>query len=175
MANLNKVMIMGNLTRDPELRYLPSNTPVVGFGVAVNRRWTDRQTNEKREETTFVDVSAFGRTAEVINQYFRKGRPIFVEGRLRFEQWKDQQGNNRNRLTVVCEQFEFIGGREDAPGGGVPGPGNGGSGGGGGGYGGGSGGGGNFGGGSGAAPRQNQAPPPADDGPPPMPEEDIPF
>lgn len=119
MANFNKVMLMGNLTRDPELRYLPSNMPVVNFGIAVNRRWTDRQTNEKREETTFVDCSAFGRTAEVINQYFRKGRPIFIEGRLRFEQWKDQNGNNRSKLTVVAEQFEFLGGRDDdGPGGG---------------------------------------------------------
>lgn len=169
MPNLNKVMLMGNLTRDPELRYLPSNTPVVNFGVATNRRWTDRQSNEKREETTFVDVSAFGRTAEVINQYFKKGRPIFVEGRLRFEQWQDQSGNNRNRLTVVCEQFEFVGGRgEDDDGGG-----------GGGNYGGGGGNYGNSGeggyGGGGGGRQQNQAPPPPVDEPPPMPEEDIPF
>lgn len=162
MPNLNKVMLMGNLTRDPELRYLPSNTPVVNFGVATNRRWTDRQSNEKREETTFVDVSAFGRTAEVINQYFKKGRPIFVEGRLRFEQWQDQSGNNRNRLTVVCEQFEFVGGRGDDDDGGGGNYGNSG-----GNYGGGS----NYGGGG---RQQNQAPPTSDE-PPPLPEEDIPF
>lgn len=168
MPNLNKVMIMGNLTRDPELRYLPSNTPVVNFGVATNRRWTDRQTNEKKEETTFIDVSAFGRTAEVINQYFAKGRPIFVEGRLRFEQWQDQSGNNRNRLTVVCEQFEFVGGRgDDGDGGGGGNYGNSG----GGNYGGGGGQGGS---GQGGGRQQNQAPPPADE-PPPMPDEDIPF
>ena len=107
MANLNRVFLMGNLTRDPELRYLPSNTPVVKIGVAVNRRWRNQQ-GEQQEETTFVDCESFGRQAEVINQYLRKGRPIFVEGRLRLDQWQDKEGNNRSRMKVVIENFQFV-------------------------------------------------------------------
>ncbi len=112
MANLNKVLLMGNLTRDPQLKYLPSQTPVVEFGVAVNRRWKGPN-GEDREETTFVDCSAFAKTAEVINQYFTKGKPIFIEGRLKFDSWEDKQGGGkRSKLTVVIENFQFIGGRE---------------------------------------------------------------
>lgn len=115
MPNLNKVMIMGNLTRDPELRFLPNNNmPVCNLGVAVNRTWTDRQTSEKRQETTFVDLEAFARTAEVINQYFRKGSPIFIEGRLKLDQWQDREGNNRSKLKVIVESFEFIDTRRDS-------------------------------------------------------------
>lgn len=108
MPNLNRVMLMGNLTRDPELRYLPNNTAVVNFGMAMNRRWRGQE-GEQRDETTFVDCSAFARTAEVINQYLKKGRPIFVEGRLKYEQWQDREsGANRSRLSVVVENFQFI-------------------------------------------------------------------
>ena len=110
MPNLNKVMIMGNLTRDPELRYLPNNTAVVNLGIAVNRRWRDQQSGENREETTFVDCESFGRQAEVLNQYLRKGRPVYIEGRLKFDQWQDREGNNRSKLKVVVEQFQFIDG-----------------------------------------------------------------
>lgn len=119
MPNLNKVMLMGNLTRDPELRFLPNNNmPVCNLGLAVNRTWTDRQTSEKRQETTFVDLEAFARTAEVINQYFRKGSPIFIEGRLKLDQWQDREGNNRSKLKVIVESFEFIDSRRDSNGGG---------------------------------------------------------
>jgi len=112
MANLNKVLLMGNLTRDPQLKYLPSQTAVVDFGLAVNRRWKG-QNGEDREETTFVDCSAFAKTAEVINQYFTKGKPIFIEGRLKYDTWEDKQGGGkRSKLSVVIENFQIIGGRD---------------------------------------------------------------
>lgn len=116
MANLNKVMLMGNLTRDPALKYLPSQTAVAEFAIATNRKFKDAQGGE-REEVTFVDVTAFGRTAEVINQYFTKGKPIFIEGRLKYDSWEDKNGGGkRSKLTVVIDNFQFIGGR-DGPGG----------------------------------------------------------
>lgn len=117
MPNFNKVMLMGNLTRDPELRFTGSNMPICKVGIAVNRQWTDRNTNERKEETTFVDCTAFGRQAEVINQYMQKGRPIFIEGRLNLNQWQDQQGQNRSKLEVIIENFQFLGGRDDQGGG----------------------------------------------------------
>jgi single-strand DNA-binding protein len=118
MANLNKVLLMGNLTRDPQLKYLPSQTAVVDFGLAVNRRWKG-QNGEDREETTFVDCSAIAKTAEVINQYFTKGKPIFIEGRLKYDTWEDKQGGGkRSKLSVVIENFQFIGGRDGGQGGG---------------------------------------------------------
>ena len=114
MPNLNRVMLMGNMTRDPELRYLPSNTAVVNFGIAVNRQWRSQE-GEQREETTFVECTAFGRTGEVINQYLKKGRPIYVEGRLRLEQWQDKQtGGNRSKLSVVADNFQFLDTRASA-------------------------------------------------------------
>jgi single-strand DNA-binding protein len=135
MASYNKVLLMGNLTRDPQMKYLPNQTAVVDFGLACNRRYKT-QSGEEREEVTFVDCSAFGRTAEVINQYFTKGKPIFIEGRLRYESWEDKQGGGkRSKLSVHIDNFQFIGGRD---GGGAPG----GAGAGGGGYEGGQGGGG---------------------------------
>lgn len=110
MANFNKVILIGNLTRDPELRYTPNNVAVTKIGLAVNRRWRNQQ-NEQQEETTFVDCTAFARTAEVLNQYLQKGRPIFIEGRLNQRRWQDQEGNNRSKLEVVVESFQFIDGR----------------------------------------------------------------
>jgi single-strand DNA-binding protein len=107
MANYNKIMLMGNLTRDPQLSHLPSNTPVVEIGLAVNRRFR-RQDGEQGEETLFVDCRAFGRTAEVINQYCQKGRPIFIEGRLQLDQWEDRDGNKRSKHRVFIENFQFI-------------------------------------------------------------------
>src|SRR5687767_7966815 len=126
MAGFNKVILIGNLTRDPELRYTPKGTAVAKLGVAVNRQWkTD--TGESREEVTFVDVDAFGRQAEVIGQYCKKGRPLMIEGRLKFETWDDKQTNQkRSKLFVVLESFQFLGdgggnrGGEGAPGGGAP-------------------------------------------------------
>ena len=118
MASFNKVILMGNLTRDPQLKYLPSQTAVVEFGLACNRRFKT-QSGEQKDEVTFVDCTAFGRTGEVINQYFTKGKPIFIEGRLKYDQWEDKQGGGkRHKLTVVVENFEFVGGREGQGGGG---------------------------------------------------------
>ena len=117
MASYNRVILMGNLTRDPQLRYLPSNTAVCEFGVAANRRFRDRDGNQK-EEVCFVDVTAWGRQAETINQYMTKGRSILVEGRLKFDQWTGQDGQKRSKLSVVVENFQFVGSREGAGAGG---------------------------------------------------------
>src|SRR3954465_14457413 len=110
MSNFNKVILMGNLTRDPQLRYLANQTAVADFAVACNRRWKGPN-GEDKEEVTFVDVTAWGKQAEVINQYFQKGKPIFIEGRLKFDSWEDKQGGGkRSKLTVVLDNFQFIGG-----------------------------------------------------------------
>ncbi|MFH1371152.1 MAG: single-stranded DNA-binding protein [Planctomycetota bacterium] len=108
MANFNKVLLMGNLTRDPQLSYLPSQTPVVDFGIAVNRKWTSKE-GESKEEVCFVDCRAFGRLAENINKYMRKGRPLFVEGRLTYETWTAQDGTKKSRHRVHVDTFQFIG------------------------------------------------------------------
>jgi len=113
MANFNKIMLMGNLTRDPQLSYLPSQTPVVEFGLAVNRKWTSKE-GEGKEEVCFIDCRAFGKPAETLNKYMKKGRQLFVEGRLAFEQWTAQDGSKRSRHRVIVENFQFLGG----PGGG---------------------------------------------------------
>ena len=115
MASFNKVILVGNLTRDPELRYTPKGTAIAKIGVAVNRVWTN-EAGEKKEEVTFVDVDVFGRTAENVGQYMRKGRPILIEGRLRLDQWDDKQtGQKKSKLGVVAETVQFLG---SAPGGG---------------------------------------------------------
>jgi len=108
MANFNRVILAGNLTRDPQLSYTPSNTAVCEFGMATNRRWRDKDGNTK-EEVCFVDLTSYGRTAEVINQYMAKGRSILVEGRLRFSQWTNKEGQKRNRLDVVVDSCTFLG------------------------------------------------------------------
>jgi single-strand DNA-binding protein len=109
MANLNRVFLMGNLTRDPELRYTPSGTPVCEFGMAMNRTYKTRD-GEQREETCFVDVTMWGRRGVVISEYFTKGRPIFIEGRLKYDTWESPDGR-RSKLSVTANNFEFIGGR----------------------------------------------------------------
>lgn len=115
-ANLNRVFLMGNLTRDPEMRQLPSGSAVCSFGLAVNRRFVN-SAGATQEEVCFVDISAFGRTGEVIAQYLRKGSPVFIEGRLRFEQWEERETNKkRSRLSVVAERIEFIGSRQSRDG-----------------------------------------------------------
>ena len=116
MANFNKVILMGNLTRDPQLRFLPSNTEVCDFGLAINRRYRG-QDGELKDETCFVDVDVFGKQAKTISQYMTKGRAILVEGRLRFRQWTTEDGQKRNKLSVVAERFQFIGGRGEGGGG----------------------------------------------------------
>ncbi|MAE31014.1 MAG: single-stranded DNA-binding protein [Verrucomicrobiales bacterium] len=118
MASFNKVILMGNLTRDPELRYTPSGTAIAKMGLAVNRVWRDAE-GQQKEEVTFVDVDAFGKQAETIGQYMQKGRPILVEGRLKLDQWEDKNtGQNRSRLGVVLERFTFVGGGGGQAGGG---------------------------------------------------------
>jgi single-strand DNA-binding protein len=114
MANLNKVLIIGNLTRDPEIKYTPKGTAVADIGLAVNRNWTD-DSGEKKEETTFVDVTLWGRQAEVAEQYLKKGRPVFIEGRLQLDTWDDRQtGQKRSRLRVVAENLQLLGNRSDS-------------------------------------------------------------
>lgn len=109
MASFNKVILVGNLTRDPELRYTPKGTAVAKVGLAVNRVWTN-EAGEKKEEVTFVDVDCWGRTAENVGQYMRKGRPMLVEGRLKLDQWDDKEtGQKRSRLGVVAESVQFLG------------------------------------------------------------------
>ncbi len=156
MPNYNKVLLMGNLTRDVELKYTPNtNTAVAKLGLAVNRRYKGGD-GEMKEETTFVDCEAWGSTAENLSKWFSKGKPVFLEGRLKLDTWQDKDGTNKSKLKVVVENFQFV----DSKGGG----------GGGGGEGGG-------------APRSASAPKPAYSGSPtgggsqhePLGEEDIPF
>lgn len=120
MSSFNKVLLMGNLTRDPQVKHLPSNVIVAEFGLATSRRYRSAA-GEDRDETTFVDCTAFGRQAEVISQFCRKGKPVFIEGRLKYDSWEDKQtGGRRSKLTVVVENFQFVGGRDAANGPGSP-------------------------------------------------------
>lgn len=109
MASFNRVILAGNLTRDPQLSYTPSNTALCEFGMAINRRRRDRDGNQK-DEVCFVEVTSYGRQAETINQYLKKGSPLLIEGRLRYRQWTNKEGQNRTRLDVVVENFTFLGG-----------------------------------------------------------------
>ncbi|MHC5059490.1 MAG: single-stranded DNA-binding protein [Planctomycetota bacterium] len=115
MASYNKVILLGNLTRDPQLSYTPNQTAVVDFGLATNRKWTG-QDGSAREETCFVDCRCFGRSAENINKYCQKGRPLLVEGRLTFDSWQAQDGSKRSKLRVTVERFQFV--SSGGPGGG---------------------------------------------------------
>ncbi len=152
MASFNRVILVGNLTRDPEVRYIPSGTAVADIGLAVN----DRRKNangEWVEETTFVDVTLWGRTAEVASEYLSKGSPILVEGRLKLDTWEGNDGQKRSKMRVVCERMQMLSGRSPGEGGG-----------------------------RGGAPRRgdssNQAPPPRDEyeaAPPDASGDDIPF
>lgn len=120
MASFNKVVLVGNLTRDPELRYTPKGTAIAKIGLAVNRVWTN-EAGEKKEEVTFVDVDVFGRTAENVGQYMRKGRPILIEGRLKLDQWDDKQtGQKKSKLGVVAETVQFLGSAQGGGEGGAP-------------------------------------------------------
>ncbi len=157
MANYNKVILVGNLTRDPQMSMLPSQTPVAEIGLAVNRRWRG-QNGEQREETCFIDCRAYGKQAETLGQYMKKGRPILVEGRLQLDSWEGKDGTKRSKHRVIIERFQFLGG---------------------GGQGGGQGGGGGYQAAAPSAPASAQAPQPEA---PPMPQsyddvggEDIPF
>jgi single-strand DNA-binding protein len=113
MPNYNKVILMGNLTRDPEVRYTSSGTAIAKLGIAVNRYWRNQE-GQQQEETTFVDVDAFGKQAETIGQYLKKGRPIMVEGRLKLDQWDDKQtGQKRSKMGVTLENFQFLDSRSE--------------------------------------------------------------
>src|SRR5262245_64120226 len=107
MASLNKVLLIGNLTRDPELRYIPSGTAVTDLGLAMNRKWTG-QDGQKHEETTFVDVTLWARSAELASEYLHKGDPVFIEGRLQLDQWQDKEGQKGSRMRVVGEGMQFM-------------------------------------------------------------------
>jgi len=118
MASYNKVLLLGNLTRDPEVRYTPKGSAVADLGIAVNRQYT-LDTGEKREEVTFVDVTFWGRTAEIAGEYLKKGRSVFIEGRLQLDTWDDKQsGQKRSKLKVIGEMMQMLGARPGGSGGG---------------------------------------------------------
>lgn len=120
MASLNKVMLIGNLTRDPELRVTPKGTAICQFGLAVNRTFKD-ESGATRDETTFVDIEAWGKQGETVAKYCAKGRPLFVEGRLKLDTWDDKTtGQKRSKMKVVLENFQFLASREGGEGGGAP-------------------------------------------------------
>ena len=109
MASYNRIILVGNLTRDPQVSYTPANTAVCKFGIATNRKWTDRE-GSPREDTCFVDCTVFGKSAETFNQYMSKGRSVLLEGRLHFNQWTTPEGDKRSKHEVVVDNFTFLGG-----------------------------------------------------------------
>lgn len=112
MKGFNKVILMGNLTRDPQVRYIPSGTAVADVGLAISRSWFDKQSNSRKEDVTFVDVTLWGRQAEVAGEYLSKGSGVLIEGRLQLDQWEDREsGQKRSRLKVVGENMTMVGGR----------------------------------------------------------------
>ncbi|RKU11266.1 single-stranded DNA-binding protein [Candidatus Poribacteria bacterium] len=113
MASYNKVILMGNLTRDPEMKYLPNGTAIANFGIAINEQYTDRQTGEQKANVCFVDVEAWDRQAEIVNEYLSKGSPVFIDGALKFESWETEDGTKRSKLKVRLFRFQFVGGRRD--------------------------------------------------------------
>ena len=114
MASYNQVTLIGNLTRDVEIKTTPKGSSIGSFGLAVNRKYTT-ESGEKREEVTFVDITVFGKSAETLAQYTKKGSPLFVEGRLKLDSWDDKAtGTKRSKLHVICEQFQFLGGKDGA-------------------------------------------------------------
>lgn len=115
MSSYNKVILIGNLTRDPTMSFLPSQTPVTEIGLAVNRRWKNKE-GQKQEETCFIDCLAYGKRAETLNQYMKKGREILIEGRLKLDTWEGKDGQKHQRHRVIVESFQFLGGRDEAQG-----------------------------------------------------------
>ena len=119
MASFNKVILVGNLTRDPQVRYTPGGMAVSDIGLAVNRTWFDKQTNQKKEDVTFVDVTLWGRTAEIAGEYLSKGKQVLIEGRLQLDSWDDKEtGQKRNKLKVIGENMTMLGSRQEGGGGG---------------------------------------------------------
>ena len=120
MASFNKVILIGNLTRDPQVKYTTGGTAVTELGLAVSRQWFDKQSNSKKEETTFVDTTLWGRTAEIAGEYLAKGRPVLIEGRLQLDTWDDREtGQKRSKLKVVGDNMTMLGSRADGAGGGT--------------------------------------------------------
>jgi single-strand DNA-binding protein len=114
MASFNKVILIGNLTRDPQIKYTTGGTAIAELGMAIGRKWFDKTTNQQKEETTFVDVTLFGKQAEVAGQYLTKGRPVMIEGRLQLDSWEDREtGHKRSKLRVVGENLVLMGGKRD--------------------------------------------------------------
>jgi single-strand DNA-binding protein len=125
MASFNKVILVGNLTRDPEVRYTPGGTAVCDITLAVNAQWTDKRTNERKEEVSFIDITLWGRTAEIAGEYLAKGRPVLIEGRLQQDKWDDKEtGQKRSKLKVVADGMQLLGSRQDGGGAGGGGGGN---------------------------------------------------
>lgn len=121
MASFNKVILLGNLTRDPEVRYTTGGSAVCDITLAINSQWTDKRSNERKEEVSFIDVTLWGRTAEIAGEYLAKGRPVLIEGRLQQDKWDDKEtGQKRSKLKVVADAMQLLGGKPDAggPGGG---------------------------------------------------------
>ena len=114
--SFNKTILMGNLTRDPEAKSFPSGTTLTTFGLAVNETWTDKTSGEKREDVCFIDVDAWGRQGEVIMEYFSKGKPILVEGRIRYRTWDADDGSKRSKHSINLERFSFVGSKNDSNG-----------------------------------------------------------
>lgn len=112
MPSFNKVIMMGHITRDPQMKYLPSQTALTEFGIAMNRKFKGGN-GELREEVCFVDCAAFGKTGEIINQYCHKGNAIFIDGRLKFDSWDDKNGGKRSKLSVIVDNVQFLGGKPD--------------------------------------------------------------
>lgn len=112
MASFNKVILIGNLTRDPDLRVTNSGLSICKLGLAVNRNYTTKE-GESKDETTYVDIDAFGKQAEILSKYMQKGKPLMIEGRLKLDQWESNEGQKRSKLGVVLENFQFIGGRDE--------------------------------------------------------------
>ena len=115
MATVNKVMLLGNLTRDPELRYTPQGAAVCEFSLALNRSYTNKQSGQRVEEVSFIDCVAWGRTAEVSAEYLKKGRQVFVEGRLTQDRWESPEGKKMSKVRVTCEQVTFVGSKPGGP------------------------------------------------------------
>jgi single-strand DNA-binding protein len=119
MATINKVMIMGNLTRDPELRYTPGGAPVGEFALALNERYKNKQTGQDTEKVHFIDIVCWGKTAEIAAQFLKKGSPVHIEGKLTQDRWEDQaSGQKRSKLKVTCERLTFVGSKNDGGAGG---------------------------------------------------------
>jgi single-strand DNA-binding protein len=119
MASFNKVILMGNLTRDPEVRYTTGGMAVCDIALAVSHNWTDKKNNERKEDTSFIDVTLWGRTAEIAGEYLAKGRQVLIEGRLSQDRWDDKEtGQKRSKLKVIAEEMKMVGGRPDGAGGG---------------------------------------------------------